>query len=165
MKIIFYENRAGNWVDNLIRWKTATWKQRKDGSWKDLPSHVELLFSDGMMFSASQYEDRVRFKQHNFYSKSWMRIELPITSSQEAIVRDWCETQVGKKYDYLGILGFIIPFIKDNPNKWFCSEVCDEACKDKLPIFSQFKHIDSAKVSPAKLKTFVLSIIKQRNKQ
>lgn len=159
MKIIFYENRYGNWVDKLIRFKTATWTERLNGKWKDLPSHVELLFNDGMMFSASARENKVRFKKHNYRSKAWNRIDLPVSAKSEAKIRTWCESKVGLKYDYLGILEFVLPFIEDAPHRWFCSEVCDEALKVNTIILFKYFDIDSSKVSPARLKSMVLKTL------
>jgi len=154
MQIIFYDNQDCNFIDKVIRFRTATWKQRFDGSWKYLPSHVELLFSDGMMFSASQYENKTRFKEHNLSSTHWSRLALDVDEKTEGRIRLWCLNQAGKKYDYLGVLGFVMPFIKDSRNRWFCSEVCCEALKQNTNLVNLY--IDSSKVSPAKLKNIIL---------
>ena len=155
MKIIFYENRYGDWTDKLIRWKTATWKQRFDGSWKDLPSHVELLMSSGLMFSASQYENEVRYKMFK-YSNAWTIIDLNTDVEQDKHIRNFCANENGKKYDYRGILGFLIPFVDDNRDKWFCSEICAEALKQVGYLDIE----DSAKISPAKLKELIDGLVK-----
>ena len=150
MQIIFYENRYGDWTDKVIRWKTASWKQRFNGSWKDLPSHVELLFSNNEMFSASQYENKVRYKQCNTKAKCWTGIHI---ECDEHKVKEWCDKHVGKKYDYMGVLGFVLPFIHDNKNKWFCSEICCEALKQNTDLIP--KVVISSKTSPAKLKEII----------
>ena len=152
MKVIFYGNRYGNWADKLIRFKTATWKQRVSGEWKDLPSHCELLFDNGQMFSASFRENIVGFKEHSYTGKAWCRLDIDLTDSQVLQVGRFAREQVGKKYDYLGILGFILPFVHQVQSRWFCSEVCSEALKQVDYLELQ----DSAKVSPAKLKQLVL---------
>jgi len=153
MKIIFYEHRYGSFIDKLIRFKTATWRQRLNGKWKDLPSHCELLFSDDMMFSASMYEDTTRFKKHSMTGHAWCRIGLDIDKDTEAKIRLWCENKVGKKYDYLGILGFILPFVKQSKKRWFCSEICCEALKENTNLIP--KTVISSKTSPAKLKEII----------
>ena len=153
MKIIFYEHRYGGFIDKLIRFKTATWKQRFNGKWKDLPSHCELLFSDDMMFSASAYEDITRFKKHSMTGHDWCRIDLGIDKDTEAKIRLWCENKVGKKYDYLGILGFILPFVKQSKKRWFCSEICCEALKENTDLIPSV--IISSKTSPIKLKEII----------
>jgi len=151
MQVIFYENRYGYFADKLIRFKTATWKQRLNGEWKDLPSHCELLFDNCQMFSASFREDVVRFKKHSYTGKAWCRIDIGLTDSQILQVGRFAREQAGKKYDYLGILGFVFPFVKDAKNRWFCSEICSEALK-------QVEYLDikdSAKISPVKLKQII----------
>ena len=147
MKVIFYQGK-GDLGDKLIRWKTASWKQRLNGSWKELPSHCELLFDDGMMFSASQYENTTRFVRHNQHSDKWDRVTLQASKEQVDEMLKFCNKQEGKKYDYLGVVGFVLPFVSDSKDKWFCSEVVAEAL-DRVGIISV---ADSARVSPAKLK-------------
>ena len=35
----------------------------------------------------------------------------------------------GKDYDFAGVSGFKVSFIRQNPDKWYCSEICDAAKK------------------------------------
>lgn len=146
MKIVFYGHRYGSFINKLIRWYTSPLKRKLNGKWRDTFSHVELLFDDGLMFSASQYENKVRFKPHSYTGKAWVRVDLDLTPEQVKQVRQWCEKQVGKKYDYLGIAGFVFGN-RDNSNKWFCSEVCTAA----LQQVGKFRGVKASKVSPNKL--------------
>ena len=65
---------------------------------------------------------------------------------------DWAKEQVGKAYDYKGILGFFWPKAFDHPDKWYCSEICMRfLCKMRLVCF--FRRISprrSARVLAAK---------------
>ena len=143
MKIIFYGNRKGNIFDKLIRWWTSPLPEMFNGKWKDSYSHVELLFSDGMMFSASQYENSTRFRKHNLESSSWEYVDTDLSADDEAKIRKYCNSVNGKKYDYLGILGFIL-FTPDSPNKWFCSEVCTKGLQ-QVGLCAELK---SSRTSP-----------------
>lgn len=145
MKIVFYGNRQGGFIDKAIRWWTSSFRDRLNGKWRDSFSHVELLFSDGIMFSASQHEDAARFARYD-HGSAWVEVEIDTSEENEAIVRNFCEIHEGAKYDYLGILGFIFGN-KDNKGKWFCSEVCTEALKQ----IGMFSGIDSADISPNRL--------------
>ena len=55
--------------------------------------------------------------------------KLDITAEQEKILREWCEAELGKPYDYTALapLNVLIPrtkkFWKD-PKQWMCSEFC-----------------------------------------
>lgn len=126
MQVVFYGNHYGHLGSKLIRWWTSSTKDKFNGKWRDSVSHCEILFSDGMMFSASQYENTTRFKKHSMTGKAWIRLPLSVTSEEEIIVRSFCESQIGKKYDYLGVFGFVFKNA-DDPDKEFCSEVSTKA--------------------------------------
>ena len=117
MDLMFYNAKHGNWADKAVSWWT----------WGPY-SHTEIRFPDGQCFSASPREKLVRFKKINVIPEHWNIISLPLEEIPG--VREWCETQVGKKYDWLGILGFA--FFKEydagmnHPNAWYCSEICGE---------------------------------------
>ena len=153
MKIIFYGNKQGNIFDKLIRWWTSPLADMFNGKWKDSYSHCEILFSDGMMFSASQYENRTRYRRHNRRSKSWVVIDITGTTSDEMLVRFYCDRIEGKRYDYLGILGFIFG-TPDSKSKWFCSE----ACTSVLQNIGMCKTLTSGKTSPNALYLDLINI-------
>ena len=112
--------------DKAVAWWTAKFSDKFNGKWRFGYSHCELYFpNNNRMFSASQYENKVRFKNKLNVGSNWEIIK---------IYKRWhrgynnlmlsCDLLLDKKYDYLGIFGFIIPKIKQDKNKWFCSEVC-----------------------------------------
>lgn len=146
MKIIFYGNHKGNFFDKLIRWWTSPLKKMFNGEWKDSFSHCEILFSDGVMFSASQYENSTRFRRHSYSSDSWKYVNTYATKVQEARVRTFCNSIEDSEYDYMGILGFIFP-VKDSERRWFCSEVCTFA----LQKASMVEDLTASKTSPNRL--------------
>ena len=110
--------------------------------------HVELVFSDGVSFSASQWDKGVRFKQIDYTGDSkWVLVPVHITAEQEATVRNVAEVlaQMGIKYDWRGILGFFIG--KRNPgdlDKLFCSE----ACVTVLKYAGVFTHLTPSTTDP-----------------
>jgi len=143
MKVVFYGNRAGDFGDKLIRWWTSDLSSKVNGTWKDSYSHVELLFSDGYMFSASQYHNICRFRKFNPGSSAWVTVT---TDADEEAVRMFCEEVNGSKYDYLGILGFVIG-TKHAEDKYFCSEVVVRA----LQSSGRLGTVISSTTSPNKL--------------
>lgn len=57
------------------------------------------------------------------------------------------EEQLGKKYDFGGVWGFIKRTKGNNPDRWFCSELVSAACRaGGYPLFSDAK--PDWKVSP-----------------
>jgi hypothetical protein len=109
--------------DKLIKLYSSSWKERFNGEWRNKYSHTEVLFSNDMMFSASQYEGRVRFKPHKYNEELWDYI--PLDYLDESIVKKNAYLYEGLPYDYLGVFGFLAFGIQD-PRSWFCSEVCAE---------------------------------------
>ena len=150
MYVVFYGNRWGGASDRLIRWWAAPWKYKLNGDWRDMFSHVEIVFSDGQMFSASQYENRTRFKRHSFTGRAWFRAKITVTHAQERLMRNEAIRLNNKKYDYPGVIGFVLPFIESNKDKYFCSEVV----RDLLVIGgvkSVNSKVKSSKFSPTGL--------------
>lgn len=143
MKIVFYGNRQGNWMDKSIRWYTSPFTEKLNGKWRDSYSHVELEFSDGVMFSASQYENRTRFARRNPNSAAWVEVGLPLSWEEEAVVRQFCQRRDNLGYDYAGVAGFVFGNPDEN-SKWFCSEVCVAA----LQVVGMFGEVNPSKVSP-----------------
>ena len=143
MQVIFYKARYGNLADKLIAWWTSSTKDKFNGKWLGSYSHVELLFDDGVMFSASQYDNAVRFKKYH-PSNRWEQVD--ISGGSEDLIIKFCESIEGGAYDWWGIAGFIAP-VNDSLDKWFCSEVCTQA----LIVGRYIDYVDSAKISPNKL--------------
>ena len=142
MKVIFYGNRHGNLGDKVIRWWTSSWENKLNGKWKDSYSHVELLFDDTTMFSASQYENLTRFAMYN-KSDAWTEMTLNISKARETLVYSHCRRLEGSEYDYLGVLGFVFGN-RDSRDEWFCSEVVVDA----LQRIGCLKGVKASKVSP-----------------
>ena len=135
MKIIFYVAKYGTIWDQLIALRT----------WGPY-SHVELMFSDGMCFSSSPRDGGTRFKKIQIDPVHWTALDFP--TDKEDCIRKWCEKQVGKPYDWLGILGLAIdaPIIDDN-KIWYCSKVCTAAI-DQYLAYNKFIPI---RINPNKL--------------
>jgi hypothetical protein len=145
MKLAFYRAIAGGLLDWLIA-------MRHWGKY----SHVELVFSDGLSFSSSIRDGGVRFKRIEYKPDRWDFLDLPITAPEEYIVRRWAEDQLGKGYDKPGILAYINPLRKQDPNRYYCSEICCEA----LQQIGWFRDVDPAWVWPTKL--FELALLALR---
>jgi len=87
------------------------------------PTHCELVFSDGLWFSSSNRDGGCRFKEIDASLGSWTFLPLP--DVVEGAVREFCENQEGKGYDWVGV--FLGWFGANDPKRWFCSEVCTAA--------------------------------------
>ena len=56
-----------------------------------------------------------------FNRDNWDVVEVTLAKDLK-----WLNAQIGKKYDWLGILGYVTIGIED-PKKWYCSELAAAA--------------------------------------
>jgi hypothetical protein len=130
MKVIFYKARYGNFVDKTFAFKTSSWKDRFNGKWLDSYSHCEVLFDDGMMYSASQWDNAVRSKEHHYNLALWTYVDV---DWNELTARYKADALLGVGYDYRAIANFLLPIIGEDGSRMFCSEYCNEVgyyCND-----------------------------------
>lgn len=59
------------------------------------------------------------------HPERWDYIEVEVDPERFEVGWQEATKLVGRKYDYLGILGFLNPIPCQDGKKWFCSEVCD----------------------------------------
>ena len=94
-------------------------------------SHCELVFSDGQSASASWMDGGVRCKRIDYDPAHWDFIELP--AHLEPYARDWFERNDGAPYDLLGNVRFVLPWLPDSEQGWFCSEAIAAALRLREP--------------------------------
>ena len=135
-KILLYKGRG--MVSRLIRWQT-------NGSY----SHAALQRPDGRIIEAWHKPPKVRLTR----LKDWSNVEayevVGMTPEQwdEAIA--WAESQIGKKYDFGGVMRFVTRWRKKQDDKWFCSELVFEAIKRAgVPLLER---VQCSQVSPTVL--------------
>lgn len=117
-------------------------------------THAELVFCDGSCCSASTRDGGVRYKKITFRPEAWAFIELPIKEGDEEKMKAFCDQHVGKKYDYLGAIGFALP-IGDDDRKWFCSEIVIDALK----VVGFLPDAQSSKIGPSKLYRLLAKLV------
>jgi hypothetical protein len=113
--------------------------------------HAELLFSDGLSFTSTTMDftsngpDGTRFKRIDYHEhpERWDLIPVPTTAVEEEVVRAFCRAQIGCRYDKAGCVRFVIPFWKEHPDKWFCSEV---VCAALQQLFARGVETDATRV-------------------
>ena len=136
IKVVFYKAN-GNMIDKLIRLFTNS-----------KYSHCELLLPDGRMFSSDGWDNgKVRYTTR-YNLDNWDILTFDVKDSELATLISWCDHKIGLQYDWLGVTRFIIPFIKQDPDKWFCSEI---VCAGLEFIGRINKSIKTYRVSPKSL--------------
>lgn len=147
IQIAFYIAKHGTILDKLIAFLSS-------GKY----SHAELVFPDGDCFSASCRDKGTRFKKIDFHPDRWDFITINVCNPEFDKLKDFCLKELGKKYDYLGALGIILP-LKQSNNKWFCSEIVVSS----LQSINLFVGLKASSVSPNKLHKISLDLFISKN--
>jgi len=58
------------------------------------------------------------------HPERWVYQEFEVDDERFEVFFDESMRLVGKKYDYLGLFGFFVPWNTQDKNKWYCSEIC-----------------------------------------
>lgn len=99
------------------------------------PYHSELVFSDGTAVVVSPSFMGWKQREYDYYK--WMLLPLVmINEEQEQEIREVANKLLGDdpKYDYLGACcGWIRNWMQD-PNKWYCSELCRALLRPYIPL-------------------------------
>ena len=82
-------------------------------------SHTELII-DGLSYSSSPRDGGVRDKVIEYTTDRWDIFDVR-GDEQYALLT--FASHVGNKYDNKGVLRFVFPFLKQDPDKDFCSEL------------------------------------------
>jgi len=133
----------------------VTWFGKMIGFYTHGPySHVAVLIQDedcGPISNTIQWEadpisGYVINSEHIFDNTKWEYIIINVNNLDN--IKKFLNLVLGNKYDYMGILGFILP-IQDRSNKWFCSELASNILKIDGQEFMW--SLDPSTVSPNKL--------------
>jgi len=92
-------------------------------------THVELVI-DGMCYSSSGLDGGVRVKKIDLNDGKWEVIH--ITVKHPLAMWAFINRTLGAEYDFAGIVRFALPFVKSDPDKWFCSEWVAQAIGDPV---------------------------------
>jgi len=153
IQLIFRKADSVKFIGKAIAWWTAPFLYKFNGKWKCGFSHCELYFpSEKRMFSASSYENKVRWKpKYHVSSDSWVIGETYTVDKEtyDEVISE-CNSLEGAKYDYAGVAGFVWSEIKQNKSKWFCSEVCAHIIK-KHKLDGRLAGAVPSKLSPVSL--------------
>ena len=96
-------------------------------------SHTAIMLADDEIYEAWQGSNSIRVIKSLSDGHSQGTpvdiYELPSTGLQEKMFTEYLTRQVGKKYDFLGLVSFYFNKSKSNrEDRWFCSELFVAAC-------------------------------------
>jgi hypothetical protein len=145
----FFKAKYGGLTAKLIKLRTG-----------GIHSHVELIFPQytiydsvknrelSLCFSSYEKEGGVRFKFIYLNPEKWDIVPIEIPNDKLEDLLSFAAELCDADYDWPGIFGFVIPFFKENPKKFFCSEVLVYLFQKKLAMLED---LVSYKTSPTDL--------------
>ena len=124
-------------LSRLIRWRT--WSDYSHAAWV-FPDHSVIeAWKGGVTHAPGILAGHAADTEVHLFA-------LDLTIEQRWAIQDFLIRQIGKPYDYAGILGFLAAAKTENPNRWFCSELIFAACK--RAGIDLLKRVPACKVSP-----------------
>jgi uncharacterized protein YycO len=138
MRIALYQGTG--WISKAIMWISR-------GGY----SHVAMLLNDDTLIEAwaGGVRHRKNLKDKMDTDTLVDVFEVPTTPEQDIIIQSFLEKQIGKGYDYLAIVGFILHTTHEGRiqyGKWICSELVFAAFqKVKINLLDR---VECWKVSP-----------------
>lgn len=115
-------------------------------------SHTEICI-DGTCYSSSVRDKGVRSKVIDLNSGKWDLIDITSQVDKDKALEVF-NANKGKKYDWLGALGFGLPFLIQDQNKEYCFEI-----NAKMLGLD-----DPSKYTPSKFKKLFLQTHKKNKK-
>ncbi len=113
-------------------------------------SHTAIMLEDDRIVEAWQGCNKVRIiNELSDGHKPGTEVDIYLVdmgSKQEENFRAFVELQIGKKYDYMGLVGFYFNSGIHNESKWFCSELFAAACR--YAGVALLNNMDPYQVSP-----------------
>ena len=123
MMLAFYKAEHGTKIDKIVA-----------AAIESEYSHVELVFSDGICFSASPRDKGVRFKTINLDNGKWDLYKID-KQFYEEMLKKQVKRFEGQPYDTLGAIGSGIGIPLYSTKKKFCSLII--ACIFQLDNINQ----------------------------
>lgn len=109
-------------------------------------SHVDFVLPDGLFLGALPMPG-VCIHKHEQPKEAFFGLEL--TEEQITQVLAFAKSQVGKLYDYSGIIGFAAHRDWQEDDRWFCSELVAASIQKIVPIFDEAAYF----ISPGDIAT------------
>lgn len=106
-------------LSRAIRWRT--WSDYSHAAWVCEDGSVIEAWKGGVRHVADQQKQHTPGTAVDLFT-------VAMTDEQKWAAQEFLIHQIGKPYDYGGILGFMTRAKSEHPEKWFCSELVFAAC-------------------------------------
>lgn len=127
-------------------------------------SHAAIVLNDGSIVEAYPFKG-VRHRKciEDQMKKCIVDVyEIPTTLEQDEIIENFLSLQIGKKYDWIAILGFVLHKTKTGRKqyaKWICSELVFATLRKANVLL--LERIEAWEVSPTLLSYNTMMCLKR----
>jgi len=129
MKLLFTRRRhIGSWIIRMVTWSEY--------------SHVDIVLDEHYLIGATAFEgvaiQSINYRLSN--ASKAVLMDLPVKSLEDAI--GYAKSQVGKRYDWLGVFGIGLRRNWQDEKKWSCAELVAAAADyaGQKPFDSKFHY-------------------------
>lgn len=134
---IRFSDLGWGFISRAVSWSTGHWA-----------NHVDLVTENGAILSAVPFFGVQEWPERVVSARRVETVTLPCTEEQRAKVLTFARAEIGKSYDYSGVLAFSFRPRWNEKGRWFCSELTAAALQEaKLITVPKFAH----RVSPGDL--------------
>lgn len=103
-------------ISALIRWQT-----------RSPYSHAAVMFDDGEIIESWPGKGVQLLPALKRGTDGIEFFDVPVSTGQKQAITTWLLAQLGRKYDYVGVLRFVSRRKATDGPRWFCSELVFEA--------------------------------------
>lgn len=129
MKLLFSRrHHIGSWLIRMVTWSEY--------------SHVDLVLDDGLLIGAIAGEGVVLNRLSDRIAKSSKAVTMEIPVKDIAASEAFAIGQLGKKYDWPGVIGIGLKRNWQEDDKWSCAELVASilAAGGQRPFDAKFHH-------------------------
>lgn len=129
MKLLFSRRRhLGSWLIRMVTWSEY--------------SHVDLVLDDELLIGAIAGDGVVLGKVKERLAASSKAVVMKIPVKEIEVSEAFAIGQLGKKYDWLGVIGIGLKRNWQEDDKWSCAELVASilAAGGQRPFDSKFHH-------------------------
>ena len=141
--IKFHFYKGTGFVSKLIKWRTIS-----------KYSHVAIEINNRII-EAKEGQGVIARVPSCLTNKEFDTIEIKVVDKVKFnAFYDFLVLQIGKPYDWEAIFNFIKNWDKENPNKWFCSELGDTVFSFLITKWEKEKNLVSPELLYHRLKYY-----------
>ena len=129
MKLLFSRrHHIGSWLIRFVTWSEY--------------SHVDLVLDDTSLIGATSFDGVAVSQLKDRLAKASKAVMVDIPVKDKAVAEAFAISQLGKPYDWLGVIGIGLKRNWQEDDKWSCAELVASVLSEggQKPFDSKYHH-------------------------